>query len=61
MLVDRSNCARARTLRAEILEKTREYFHAAYHERPFLPDSDPVPVSAAFSTNGKSSSWSIVR
>ena len=45
MLVDRSNCARARTLRAEILEKTREYFHAAYHERPFLPDSDPVPVS----------------
>ena len=45
MLSDRSKSAAAVALRAEILEKTRAYFHAAYLERPFLPDSDPVPVS----------------
>src|SRR5450631_296307 len=45
MLGDRSASPAARALRAEILEKTREYFHAAYLERQFVPDSDPVPVS----------------
>ncbi len=45
MLSDRSDSAPARALRAEILDKTRAYFHAAYSDRPFVRDSDPVPVS----------------
>ena len=45
MLGDRSASPAARALRAEILDKTRDYFHAAYLERQFVPDQDPVPVS----------------
>jgi CDP-6-deoxy-D-xylo-4-hexulose-3-dehydrase len=45
VLSDCSDSLDARTLRAEILEKTRAYFHAAYLERPFVPGGDPVPVS----------------
>jgi CDP-6-deoxy-D-xylo-4-hexulose-3-dehydrase len=42
---DRSSSERARALRAEILEKTREYFAAAYEQRAFVPLQDAVPVS----------------
>jgi CDP-6-deoxy-D-xylo-4-hexulose-3-dehydrase len=45
VLSDCSDSPQARALRTEILEKTRAYFHAAYVERPFVPDSDPVPVA----------------
>lgn len=44
MLVDRSSSHEALTIRAEILERTRAYFAAAYFERAFEPD-DAVPVS----------------
>jgi CDP-6-deoxy-D-xylo-4-hexulose-3-dehydrase len=45
VLGERSASPAARALRAEILDKTRDYFRAAYRERPFVPDQDPVPVS----------------
>ena len=45
MLRDRSGSPEAQALRAEILEKTRAYFRAAYEERTFTPDEDVVPVS----------------
>jgi CDP-6-deoxy-D-xylo-4-hexulose-3-dehydrase len=35
----------AAALRAEILEKTRAYFRAAFEERTFVPGEDVVPVS----------------
>ena len=44
MLVDRANSEPASAIRAEILERTRAYFAAAYLERPFQ-DGDAVPVS----------------
>jgi CDP-6-deoxy-D-xylo-4-hexulose-3-dehydrase len=45
MLSDRSSSPEAQALRAEILEKTRAYFAAAYALRTFVPDADAVPVS----------------
>ncbi len=45
MQADRSSSERAKALRAEILEKTREYFAAAYEQRAFVPLQDAVPVS----------------
>jgi CDP-6-deoxy-D-xylo-4-hexulose-3-dehydrase len=45
MLSDRSDSPQARALRAEILEKTKAYFEAAYFERSFLPEFDSIPVS----------------
>jgi CDP-4-dehydro-6-deoxyglucose reductase, E1 len=45
MLRERSDSPEARALRAEVLEKTRAYFRAAYEQRTFVPDDDPVPVS----------------
>lgn len=45
MRSDRSSSPEALALRAEIIEKTRAYFRAAYPEREFIADEDPVPVS----------------
>jgi len=45
MLRDRGGSPEAEALRAEVLEKTRAYFRAAYEQRTFAPDEDPVPVS----------------
>jgi len=45
VLHDRSSSPAARALRAEILDKTRAYFAAAYEERSFAPERDAVPVS----------------
>lgn len=45
MLRDRSDSDAARALRTEILEKTRQYFAAAYEQRTFAPNEDAVPVS----------------
>jgi CDP-6-deoxy-D-xylo-4-hexulose-3-dehydrase len=45
VLIDRSSSPGARALREEILQKTRDYFHAAYFDRPFIRDSDPVAVA----------------
>ena len=45
MRIQRSDDARANELRAQILEKTREFFAAQYEDRPFIPGQDPVPVS----------------
>ncbi|MDP9104500.1 MAG: lipopolysaccharide biosynthesis protein RfbH [Candidatus Eremiobacteraeota bacterium] len=45
MLRDNAASAQAQALRAEILEKTRAYFRAAYEPRTFVPDEDVVPVS----------------
>jgi CDP-6-deoxy-D-xylo-4-hexulose-3-dehydrase len=45
MQADRSSSERAKALRAEILEKTREYYAAAYEQRAFVPLQDAVPVS----------------
>jgi CDP-4-dehydro-6-deoxyglucose reductase, E1 len=45
MLRDGSKTAAAEALRAEILERTRAYFRAAYQPRTFVPDEDAVPVS----------------
>ncbi len=45
MLRDKSTSAAAEALRAEILERTRAYFHAAYEPRTFVPGEDAVPVS----------------
>ena len=45
MLSDRSSSPEALALRAEILEKTKAYFGAAYAPRTFLPGVDAVPVS----------------
>jgi CDP-6-deoxy-D-xylo-4-hexulose-3-dehydrase len=45
MLSDRQSSPQALALRAEILAKTRDYFAAAYEQRPFDPKHDPVPVS----------------
>jgi len=45
VLHDRSSSPAARALRAEILDKTRAYFAAAYEERSFAPEQDAVPVS----------------
>ena len=45
MLRDKSNSPEAQTLRAEILERTRAYFRAAYEPRAFVPGEDAVPVS----------------
>jgi CDP-6-deoxy-D-xylo-4-hexulose-3-dehydrase len=45
VLANRSDSTRARELRAEVLEKTRAYFQAAYEEQPFTPGRDPVPVA----------------
>jgi CDP-6-deoxy-D-xylo-4-hexulose-3-dehydrase len=45
MLRDKSGSAEAQALRDDILLRTRRYFRAAYEERTFLPDEDPVPVS----------------
>lgn len=42
---DRSSSPEALALRAEILEKTRAYFAAAYDQSDFVPGTDPVPVS----------------
>jgi CDP-6-deoxy-D-xylo-4-hexulose-3-dehydrase len=45
MLVERSNTPEAQAIRAEILERTKAYFAAAYFEREFDPETDPTPVS----------------
>jgi CDP-6-deoxy-D-xylo-4-hexulose-3-dehydrase len=45
MFFDKSDSAEARALRAEIAEKTRAYFAAAYGTRAFVPGDDAVPVS----------------
>jgi CDP-6-deoxy-D-xylo-4-hexulose-3-dehydrase len=45
MLRDRSREPAAEALRADILERTRAYFRAAYEPRSFVPGEDPVPVS----------------
>ncbi|MEA2786821.1 MAG: CDP-4-dehydro-6-deoxyglucose reductase [Candidatus Eremiobacteraeota bacterium] len=45
MLRDRGDTPEAQALRAEVLEKTRAYFRAAYEPRTFAPDEDAVPVS----------------
>jgi len=45
MLSDRSSSPQAQQIRAEILEKTRAYFAAAYEPRTFVPGTDAVPVS----------------
>jgi CDP-6-deoxy-D-xylo-4-hexulose-3-dehydrase len=45
MLRDRSREPAAEALRADILERTRAYFQAAYEPRSFVPGEDPVPVS----------------
>ncbi len=45
MLRDRSDEPQAQALRAEILERTRAYFRAAYETRQFVAGDDPVPVS----------------
>jgi CDP-6-deoxy-D-xylo-4-hexulose-3-dehydrase len=45
VLNDRSDSPAARRLRAEILAKTREYFQAAYKQKPFVRELDPVPVA----------------
>ena len=45
MLRDRGGSPEAQALRAEVLEKTRAYFRAAYEQRTFAPDEDSVPVS----------------
>nr|QOL00449.1 GDP-4-keto-6-deoxy-D-mannose-3-dehydratase / pyridoxamine-phosphate transaminase [uncultured organism] len=45
MLSDRSSSPQAQALRAEILEKTRAYFAAAYEPRTFAAGTDAVPVS----------------
>ena len=45
MLRDKSRSPAAEALRAEILEKTRAYFHAAYEPRTFVAGEDVVPVS----------------
>ncbi len=45
MFLDKATSAEARALRAEVLEKTREYFLAAYGQRAFVPGEDAAPVS----------------
>ena len=45
MLRERVGSPEAEALRAEVLEKTRAYFRAAYEQRTFNPDEDTVPVS----------------
>jgi CDP-6-deoxy-D-xylo-4-hexulose-3-dehydrase len=45
MLRDRSDSPEAQALRAEILERTRAYFRAAYEPRTFVAGEDAVPVS----------------
>jgi CDP-6-deoxy-D-xylo-4-hexulose-3-dehydrase len=45
VLRDRSDEPQAQALRAEILERTRAYFRAAYETRQFVAGDDPVPVS----------------
>jgi CDP-6-deoxy-D-xylo-4-hexulose-3-dehydrase len=42
---ERSSSPEALALRAEILEKTRAYYHAVYSQVAFTPGEDPVPVS----------------
>jgi CDP-6-deoxy-D-xylo-4-hexulose-3-dehydrase len=45
MLSDRSQSPEAQRIRAEILERVRAYFAAAYEERPFRAGEDGVSVS----------------
>jgi CDP-6-deoxy-D-xylo-4-hexulose-3-dehydrase len=45
VLYDKSASPEACALRAEILERTRDYFAAAYGRREFIPHVDAVPVS----------------
>jgi CDP-6-deoxy-D-xylo-4-hexulose-3-dehydrase len=45
MLRENGKSPQAEALRAEILEKVRAYFRAAYEPRTFVPDEDAVPVS----------------
>jgi CDP-6-deoxy-D-xylo-4-hexulose-3-dehydrase len=45
MRFDKSSEPEALAIRREILAKTREYFRAAYEERPFDTESGSVPVS----------------
>jgi CDP-6-deoxy-D-xylo-4-hexulose-3-dehydrase len=45
MLAQRPDNKRAKELRAEILAATRDFFHAEYEERDFVPCIDNVPVS----------------
>jgi len=45
MLVEHTNSAEAVAIRAEILERVRAYFAAAYSERSFEPGVHGVPVS----------------
>jgi CDP-6-deoxy-D-xylo-4-hexulose-3-dehydrase len=45
MFYDKSASPEARALRAEILERTRDYFAVAYGTRDFVPGADAVPVS----------------
>jgi len=45
MLFDKSSSREAVALRAEVLEKTRAYFEAAYGQRPFVAGEDTAPVS----------------
>lgn len=45
MLSERSSSPQAQQIRADILERVRAYFAAAYEERPFVPGQDGVPVS----------------
>jgi len=45
MLFDKSSSPEAVALRAEVLEKTREYFTAAYGQRTFVGGDDAAPVS----------------
>jgi CDP-6-deoxy-D-xylo-4-hexulose-3-dehydrase len=45
MRFENGDSAEALKIRAEILARTRDYFKAAYTEREFEPQTDPVPVS----------------
>src|SRR5271165_2047088 len=42
---ERSQSPEAQRIRAEILARVRDYFDAAYEDRPFEPGEDAVPVS----------------
>ncbi len=49
MFYDKSDSPQALALRAEIVERTCEYFAVAYGERDFVPHVDAVPVSGRVS------------
>lgn len=45
MLRDKSSNPGAERIRAEILDRVRDYFHAAYERGTFDPSRDPAPVN----------------